>query len=113
METPVCLMENLSNSVEAYSRTTFEIAKLQALQTTSDVAASLVSRLSVVLAVSLFAFVFNIGVALWLGDILGKNYYGFFVVAAFYLVVAAVLHFLLLVWMRRTVGGIIITEALN
>jgi hypothetical protein len=113
METPVSLMENLSGSVEAYSRTTFEIAKLKALQTTSGVAASLVSRLSVVLAISLFAFVFNIGIALWLGDLLGKNYYGFFIVAAFYLLVAAVLHLLLPVWIKKTVGGIIITDALN
>lgn len=106
-------MENLTNSVEAYSRTSIEIAKLKVLQTTSDVAASLVARLSVVLAVSLFAFVFNVGIALWLGELLGKNYHGFFVVAAFYLLVAALLHFVLPAWMRKTVGGIIITEALN
>lgn len=113
METPVGLMENLSESVEAYSITTFELAKLKALQTTSVVASSLVSRLSVVLAVSLFALVFNIGIALWLGDLLGKNYYGFFVVAAFYLVAAAVLHYFLPRWIRRTIGDLIIKEALD
>lgn len=113
METPTSLIENLSESVEAYSITTFELAKLKALQTTSVVASSLVSRLSVVLAVSLFALVFNIGIALWLGDLLGKNYYGFFVVAAFYLLAAAVLHFLIPTWIKRVVGDSIIKEALD
>lgn len=113
METPASLMENLSESVEAYSRTTFELAKLKALETTSFVAASLVFRLSVMLAVSLFALIFNIGIALWLGDLLGKSYYGFFIVAAFYLVAAAVLHFLLPTWIRKKIVDLIIKEALD
>lgn len=113
MESSVSLMENLSESVEAYSRTTFELAKLKALQMTSDAASSLMSRLSVVLAVSLFALVFNIGIALWLGDFWGKTYYGFFIVAAFYLVAAVLLHFSLLTWTRKAIGDIIITEAFD
>ena len=113
METPVDLMEALVESAEAYGKTTFELAKLKALETTSILAASLACRLSVLLAVSLFALVFNIGVALLLGDLLGKNYYGFFIVAAFYLVAATVLHFFLPKWIGKVVRGSIITEALD
>lgn len=113
METPTSLMVSLVESTEAYSKTTFELAKLKALEMSAIVSASLVSRLSVVVSVSLFALVFNIGIALWLGDMLGKSYYGFFIVAAFYLVAAAVLHFFLSAWIKRTVGDLIIKEALD
>ncbi|MBK8493245.1 MAG: hypothetical protein IPL49_20765 [Saprospirales bacterium] len=113
METPVSSMESLLGSAEVYGKTTFELAKLKALETTTLVATSLVSRLSVILAVSLFALVFNIGIALLLGDVFGKSYYGFFIVAAFYLLVAAVLYFFLPAWIKKTVSGLIIKEALD
>ncbi|MBK7410089.1 MAG: hypothetical protein IPJ40_19770 [Saprospirales bacterium] len=45
-------MESLLGSAEVYGKTTFELAKLKALETTTLVATSLVSRLSVILAVS-------------------------------------------------------------
>jgi hypothetical protein len=113
METPANLMEKLSESVEAYSRTTFELTKLKALQTTAIVVPSLVSHFSVVPVVFLFALVLNVGIALCLGDLLGKNYHGFFVVAAFNLVAASVLHFLFPGWIRTTVSDLIIKEALG
>ncbi len=34
----------------------------------------------------------NIGVAIWLGDLLGKLYYGFFIVAGFYLFVSFIMY---------------------
>lgn len=113
METPTNLMETLLDSAASCGKTTFELAKLKALETTTIVATSLITRLSVILAVSMFALVFNIGIALLLGDLLGKSHYGFFIVAAFYLVVAVVLHFLLPTWVRKTISALIITEALD
>jgi hypothetical protein len=34
--------------------------------------------------VGLFVLFLNIGLSIWLGEILGKTYYGFFVLAGFY-----------------------------
>ena len=44
-----------------------------------------------ILLVSFFAFTINIAVALWLGDVLGKNYYGFLIVAGFYALASIIL----------------------
>ena len=45
---------------------------------------SLISKVVVVCSVALSIFILNIGVALWVGALLGKAYYGFFVVAGVY-----------------------------
>ncbi len=113
METTASIVESLYERVETYSKTTLELSKLKALNTTTHVVTTLISRLSVIIMLALFALVMNIGIALWLGELLGKNYYGFFIVAAFYLVSGLVLHFFLHNWIRKPISDLIITQALQ
>jgi len=113
METPVNSVEALFEKVEAYSKTTFELSKLKSLETTSVVVTTLISKLSVVIMLSLFALVFNIGIALWLGELLGKTYYGFFIVAAFYLLTGIIFHFFMHRWIKKPISNLIITQALQ
>lgn len=113
METTASVIENLFEKGEAYGKTSLELAKLKSLETTTHVVTSLVSRISVILMISLFALVLNIGIALMLGEFLGKSYYGFFIVAAFYLVAGLVLHFFLLKWIKKPVSNLIIVQALR
>lgn len=100
-------------SIEAYSKTTLELSKFKALNITTHVVTTMISRLSVIIIAALFALVLNIGIALWLGELLGKNYYGFFIVALFYLIAAIVLHFFLHNWIKKPVSDLIITQALQ
>lgn len=72
METVKGLTKTLIEQVGNYSKTTLEITKLKTLYTSSHVATSLISRLSVIIMVSLFALILNIGIALYLGEKLGK-----------------------------------------
>ena len=113
METPVSLVESLFEKVEVYGKTTFELSKLKALENTTHVVTSLVSRLSVIIMLSLFTLVLNIGIALLLGELLGKSYYGFFIVAAFYLIAGIVFHFFLHKWIKKPISDLIITQALQ
>ncbi|MGE0638592.1 MAG: hypothetical protein AB7G44_06215 [Bacteroidia bacterium] len=113
METTASIVESLYERVETYSKTTIELSKLKALNTTTHVVTTLISRLSVIIMLALFALVMNIGIALWLGELLGKNYYGFFIVAAFYLIAGIVLHFFLHNWIKKPVSDLIITQALR
>src|SRR3954471_24841899 len=113
METPVSLVEDLFERGEAFSKTSLELVKLKGLETTTVVVTTLIWRFSVILTLSLFALVVNIGIALWLGEVLGKSYYGFFVVAGFYLLTGLVLHFFLHTWIKKPLSDLIITQALN
>jgi hypothetical protein len=113
METPVTLIESLFERVEVLSKTTYELSKLKLLQTTINVVNTLVPRLSVIIMISLFALVLNIGIALFLGELLGKSYYGFFIVAGFYLVAGIILHFFLHKWIQKPISELIIKQSLQ
>lgn len=113
METPVTEIENLLERVEAYSKTTLELAKLHTLQTTATVVTSLIWRLSVSVVFLLFLFLLSTGIALLLGHLLGQSYYGFFIVAGFYLVAGLVLHFFLRHWIEKPISRLMITAALQ
>ncbi|WP_410960347.1 hypothetical protein, partial [Salmonella sp. SAL4431] len=62
-----------------------EILRLQLIRKSSTTTSSFVS---IVLTCFIFFFFFtilNIGISLWIGELLGKTYYGFFAVSGFYL----------------------------
>jgi hypothetical protein len=83
MEDKINFIEPLFEKAEEYGKTSCELFKLKALDKTTQVISTFVSRGAVVLFLSMFNVIVNIGIALWLGDILGKPYYGFFCVAGF------------------------------
>lgn len=111
METPASVIETLFEKAEAYSKTSFELGKLKSVETTSSVLTYLVSRLSVIIMVSLFTLMVNVGIALWLGELLGKPYYGFFIVAGFYCVAGIVFHLFLHRWIKEPFSDLIIAQA--
>lgn len=113
METPTTSIEELYERGETFSKTTIELAKLKGLETTTIVVTALIWRLTVIIVIALFVLVLNIGIALWLGELLGKSYYGFFIVAGFYLLSGIVLHFFLHNWIKKPVSDLIITQALQ
>ncbi|MDZ4682563.1 MAG: hypothetical protein SH848_19610 [Saprospiraceae bacterium] len=113
METRVDLFESLVDKAEAYARTTYELSKFKTLETITVVVTSLVSRLIVLSTISLFIVVLSIGIAFLLGDLLGKTYYGFFIVAAFYLLAGIVLKLFLHKWIKKPISELIIVKALQ
>jgi len=113
METPASQLESLFEKAETFGITTYELSKLKALETTVKVVTSLVSRMAVIAMVAIFLFILSTGVAFWLGELLGRIYYGFFVVAGFYMLVILVLHFFLHKWIRKPLSDSIISQALQ
>jgi hypothetical protein len=113
METPESLIELLYEKIEEYGITTYELTKLKLLKTTAQVLPSLLSSLIVVLVISAFIFFLSIGIAILLGEWLGKLYYGFFIIAVFYFVVGIVMHFYLHKWIKKPVANIIIKQVLK
>jgi hypothetical protein len=90
MDEQTGLIDSLLGKGEQYGKTSLELLKLKTLDKTSDVASNLVSWLVVIIFAVLFFLILNIGVAIWLGEMLGKPYYGYFTVAGFYLVLTVV-----------------------
>lgn len=91
MKNKVILIKMLFEKFEQYGKTSIELYKLKTIDKVTDVFASLVSRIVISIIITLFLIFFSIGTAVFLGDILGKIYYGFFAVTGFYALVAIVL----------------------
>jgi uncharacterized membrane protein YgdD (TMEM256/DUF423 family) len=113
METPANSIESLIERIEAYIKTTLTLSKYKILEAVITVATSVMKRLSVIIMLSLCVLILNIGIALFLGELLGKSYYGFFIIAAFYLLAGTVLHFFPLKWFKRPVSDIILRQAIK
>ena len=94
MEIKTTLIDPLIEKAEAYGKTSLELLKFRFLDKTAAVSATLISRLLLGIILSFFAILLNIAIALWLGELLGKNYYGFLIVSAFYGLCGMILIFL-------------------
>lgn len=113
LETPAKEIEQLFDKVEAYGETTLELAKLKSLEVATKVVTSLVSKLAVAIMFTMFLIVINIGASLYLGELMGKAYYGYFIVGVINLVFAILLHLFLQPVVNKTLGHMIIRQALD
>jgi hypothetical protein len=113
METPANLREALFETAEDYVKTTFDLFKLKLLQSAINVVASLISKVTVFVVVSLFILILSIGAALWLGQLTGKPHYGFFIVAGFYLLLTLLMSMFLRKWLKKPIGNMIVKQALE
>ena len=113
MDEQTGLIESLIEKGEQYGKTTLELLKLKTLDKSADVASYLVSWLIVLIFAVLFFLILNIGVALWLGELLGKSYYGFFIVAGFYALLALIFGVFRKQLIKNPVNNSIIEQVLE
>lgn len=83
-------LDNLFLKTKAYIATNLELFKLRAVEKTSEIISVLVYRLIIFTIISIFTVMFNVGIAFWLGELLGHISYGFFIVSAVYLMIALI-----------------------
>ncbi|HYM92551.1 MAG TPA: hypothetical protein VET23_00280 [Chitinophagaceae bacterium] len=112
MEAKSSLIQPLLERAEAYSKTSIELLKLKSLDKTANVASTLIYRLVSVIVLSLFVFTLTVAIALWIGDLLGKSYYGFLIMASFY-GLAGIILFFLRSFMKAKVNDSIIRQMFN
>jgi hypothetical protein len=113
MEDNTKLIESLLEKATDYGKTSFELLKLRTLDKTSDVVSSLIPHSVVFVLMASFMFFFNMGLAFWIGEILGKTFYGFFVVAAFYGILGIVMHLFMNKWLKKKIYNFIIKQVLK
>jgi hypothetical protein len=83
-------IEPILKSIEIYTTTSIQLYKLYIVDFIANIYAELYTKLIlIVLLVSCILF-FSIGLSLWLGELLGKNYFGFLTVSGIYFMIALV-----------------------
>jgi len=108
MEENTNLIDELIEKTVDYGKSSLELAKLKALDKTSDAISSLLAYYIVIIVLFSFTLFLNVGLALLIGKILGEIYYGFFVVAGFYCVLAILIYFFLHKWIKKCFGNALI-----
>ena len=113
MEDNIHTIESLLGQAIQYGKTSIELIKLQAVDKTSDSVSSLVPSSVIVITLGCILFFVNVGAAFWLGEVLGKIYFGFFSVAGFYVIVAFILRVFLYKWIKRIFYDYMIKQLLK
>jgi hypothetical protein len=113
MESHSEMLESLAEKAVAYGKTSFMLAKLKALGKTSDVASSLFSHAIVIYLGMSFTLFTGIGLAIWLGELLGKSFYGFFIIAFFYGLAGIFIHLFLHKWIKKVSNDHFIEQLLK
>ena len=113
MNDNVTPVEMLFDKAEEYSKTTIELLKLQAIRKSADVISSLISKAVITISVALSIFILNIAIALWLGKLTGESYYGFFIVATVYLLVALLFSVFKKTWIKKSIKNKFIFKMMN
>lgn len=105
--------EQLIDKAEAYGKTTLELIRLKSIDKTADVLSYLAGYFILFLVVGAFAMLLNIGIALWIGELLGKAYYGFLIVAGFYGILSICFYAFRNDWIKDPLNNAIINRFLK
>lgn len=87
------LIENLIDQSKEYVDTKIELLKLKTIEKASYVFSYILITLLFGIFFFLFFVVLNIGLALFIGDLLGKAYWGFFIMAGVYIIAGLIIFF--------------------
>jgi len=91
MDNQSSTIESLIDKAKNYAETRIDLFKLKAIDKSSSLLALLISMFIVILTCFIVFVFLNIGLALLIGEWLGSAYYGFFIIAAIYLIAGLVL----------------------
>ncbi len=110
METKTSLIVSLFEHIEVYVETNIELLKLRVIRRLTNVISSLISSIVFLIFIILIVLMLNIGSALWLGEVTGKIYYGFFILALVYAVIGVILYFFRERLIKKPISNFIIIK---
>lgn len=93
MEPDATLFGPLIDSLESNARTSLQLSKLRIMEVLSSAVSKIILHLTLACIAVFLLLMLNIGIALWLGDLLGKLHYGFFILAGVYFLIGLIILF--------------------
>ena len=106
-------VESLIDRVKSYVETRIDLLRLKAIDKSSSFLSLLISMIVVILVSFISIMMLSVGIALLLGDWLGKAYYGFFIVGAFYLITGLVLYSARNKWLKSPIANSMIKNLMD
>ncbi len=109
-QTPI---EMLFEKAQTYGETNIELFKLNAIEKSANITSSLLSRIVIGLIIAMCIFLASLGLALYIGECAGKSYYGFFILAGCYTLIAFVISLFRHQWIKTPISNLIISKLLK
>lgn len=113
MENNAKMLESLLEKAEDFGKTSLELIKLKTLDKTSEIVSSFIPYSIIFALMASFLVFLNLGIAFWLGEIMGKTYFGFFVVAGFYVFAGMIFYFFFHKQVKKWICNSIINQMLK
>lgn len=98
-------VNTLFDRMKEFSVAYTELIKLKAINLATAVISVIIPDIVFSIVMLTVGIFLNIGIAIWLGGIMGKLYLGFLMVGLFYLVVGLISHFTLRGWLKKRLGN--------
>ena len=105
--------ESLLHKAGEYAETKATLLKLKVADKTSDTVSDAATLVVVLLFAMFFLLTLSIGIALLIGEWLGKNYYGFFIIAGLYGIAGLIFRANRKALVKTPVSNFIINKILN
>jgi len=103
-------IQSLADRAKDYVETRIDLLKLQAANKSSDMISSIAASAVTIVIIVFFFIMLNVGIGLLLGELLGKSYYGFFVLAAIYLIIGLLFKSSGDKWVKEPVSSMLIKK---
>lgn len=113
MENQSSPVESLIDRVKSYVETRVDLLKLKGIDKSSSFLSLLISILVVILISFIALMLLSVGIALLLGDLLGKTYYGFFIVAVLYFITGLVMYSNRDKWLKKPIANSMIKKLIE
>lgn len=85
-------LEELFTKLKDYAETRVDLVKLIAINKVSGFLSTVISMIILLMIFFTTILCISLGLAIWIGQLLGATYYGFFIIAGLYLIIGLVLY---------------------
>ena len=112
MENTTSSIESLIEKIKNYVETSLNLLKLKAIDKSATFLSVIIDYLIAFLMFGIFIILLNVGLALLIGELLGRAYYGFFIMA----VLNALIGFILLKnskWIKTPITNTMVKKVLD
>ncbi len=113
MEEKINWFGTLLDKAIEFAKTGIELLKLRAIDKIAEAISSVLARIAAAVILFTGLMIGSIGAALWLGELLGKSWYGFFIVAGFYFLLGLVMYFLLRKSIKTSINNFLIKKVMK
>ncbi|TDH26195.1 hypothetical protein EXU57_11945 [Segetibacter sp. 3557_3] len=86
------VVESLIGNSKEYVETRFNLLKLKLVDKSSDLVSTVLTFIPLIVIGLLVFFLLNIGIALLIGDLLGRASWGFLVLTGIYIIIGFILY---------------------